>query len=749
MKRTKLFPIILSSILFSSCYSMFQSKIPMTPDLPRGSLQEMLVPLEEVTSLPATSQLFVSQFYNNKIEVAWKEVPGAESYRLERYISTDGTIPTEDSEFEVIRASRSNPIASSSVFGTHYTDYVVTDPKFNSEEYTYTYYYRVYAQSAKIKYDNNPCNSIQITKANPGRLFSACESVKASAGDYKDRVIIKWSHVTGADRYIIMRSTLSGAGGATKIKECLANTFEYTDIIEDNLRGKDLYYVVYAQNRDGELSVQSPIAMGYTAVDGAPSAVTEVKIVKGKGDSTDEIKITWKSTDSFKYRIYRSSSSDSSLSLLADLGEGTSEYTDKKSLRKNTLYYYQVMAYKYAEDGVTELKGPLSKTSPSDSVDPHDVCEAFLLSPPVNIAVLDFGNEHQLQFDIPVGGTGSKYNSEFAEAQGSIKDYTYKLTGCDTIDGYYEEITGVNGGVLSDSSTYIIHNETKKKFYKLITISNGKESAESEIVAPAPEAARNLAVTRAAKISGYCDNDAQANMNGVFPVQLTWDAPEGGADGGYHVYRSTRSDSGYRKITESPVTSLSYVDVNDSAKTGVYYYYKILSLNELKDGANYSLEAYGYGALTADQYMREYNKTIKSSLKKLTLMHKADDMKKLGVETAYGNISGQLYYDAGGESKNFTVVLNKGVIMTYSNYVDFYITNTTTPYFVINGNTNTKTNASKNGNMFGTVNCTGMYPGQLLYDNVQIKGGAAGGGYYVIIRDGFPSANVDYTVGNE
>ncbi len=368
---------------------MFQSKIPMTPDITKGSLQGMLVPLEDVTSLPATTQLFVSQNYSDKIEIAWKEVPGAESYRLERYISTDGTIPTEDSEFEVIRASLSNPVASSSVFGTHYTDYVVSNPTFNSEEYKYTYYYRVYAQNSKIKYDNNPCNSIQVTKNNAGRLFSACESVKASAVDFKDRVILKWSKVPGADRYIIMRSTLSGAGGATERKVCLANTFEYTDYIEDDVRGKDLFYVVYARIRDGEMSVQSPIAMGYTAVDGAPPVVTGVSIEKGKGDSTDEIKIKWNDTGSFKYRVYRSTSQDSSLTLLADLPEGTSEYSDKKTLRTNMFYYYQVMAYKLAEDLVTELKGPLSKSSPSDGVDPAEVCEGFLLSPPENIGVLD------------------------------------------------------------------------------------------------------------------------------------------------------------------------------------------------------------------------------------------------------------------------------------------------------------------------------------------------------------------------
>ena len=51
--------------------------------------------------------------------------------------------------------------------------------------------------------------------------------------------------------------------------------------------------------------------------------------------------------------------------------------------------------------------------------------------------------------------------------------------------------------------------------------------------------------------------------------------------------------------------------------------------------------------------------------------------------------------------------------------------------------------------MDGTVECRGMYPGSVVYDNVQIKGGAAGGGYYIIKRDGFGPENVNWTVGNE
>lgn len=57
--------------------------------------------------------------------------------------------------------------------------------------------------------------------------------------------------------------------------------------------------------------------------------------------------------------------------------------------------------------------------------------------------------------------------------------------------------------------------------------------------------------------------------------------------------------------------------------------------------------------------------------------------------------------------------------------------------------------------MHGTVNCSGMYPGQAVYDNLQIKGGAAGGGYYLVTTKDLSGsellsqAKVDWTVGEE
>jgi hypothetical protein len=52
--------------------------------------------------------------------------------------------------------------------------------------------------------------------------------------------------------------------------------------------------------------------------------------------------------------------------------------------------------------------------------------------------------------------------------------------------------------------------------------------------------------------------------------------------------------------------------------------------------------------------------------------------------------------------------------------------------------------------MDGTVTCSGMYPGKVIYDKIQIKSGKAGGGTYGIIRDGFDGqVEVDWKVGEE
>lgn len=69
-------------------------------------------------------------------------------------------------------------------------------------------------------------------------------------------------------------------------------------------------------------------------------------------------------------------------------------------------------------------------------------------------------------------------------------------------------------------------------------------------------------------------------------------------------------------------------------------------------------------------------------------------------------------------------------------------------YFTLNGNSNTTANMSSNGTMDGTMSCTGMYPGKIYYDRIDIKGGAAGGGTYGVEPDGGGRREIIYTILN-
>ncbi len=179
-------------------------------------------------------------------------------------------------------------------------------------------------------------------------------------------------------------------------------------------------------------------------------------------------------------------------------------------------------------------------------------------------------------------------------------------------------------------------------------------------------------------------------------------------------------------------------------------------LGQGKNANEQNEDTRGYGTLTREQWFREYNKTIMSSQNKkpggLTLMHN-DATGALGSETINGNCTGTCSYNAKMDG------LGARVTIYYNKYADFYINNDPSLgyYFLLTGNTNTSANMSANGNMYGknTAGVEGMYPGYAIYDNIQIKGGAASGGTYTVCtqdKNGnviLNEALISWTVGEE
>lgn len=229
-----------------------------------------------------------------------------------------------------------------------------------------------------------------------------------------------------------------------------------------------------------------------------------------------------------------------------------------------------------------------------------------------------------------------------------------------------------------------------------------------------------------------------ANAYGVYPVKLDWTASASAKYFG--IYRSTNADKDFILIKEIPSNSkkeLSYTDINPSAKPEIKYYYKVVSYN-VAGKADTPIEIssieQGWGALTHEAYFLVYDKTVKKSHSRLVLMNKKGNLNKLGKEQINGLKSGTLSYKTTIKISGFSGVVD----MDYVNYSDIGL-------LVFDGNMDTVANVHGIGTMSGQVKVTGMYPGSVWYDNVQIKNSTAGDGTYGVQPEGLSRKELDYT----
>ncbi len=743
----------LSAALLAGCSDMFQERVPMQQATNGATLSKMFEAKLEIEKLASPSQVFVTNGeYSNKIIVNWEKVQYARSYRLERAKATekntDGSwkIPDEGA-FEALPHS-------SFIVGTSFTDTIIDDTpanrlNYSNEAYNCAYFYRVLAENKIDKYEESdwfpnyyktdengdPVPPEQRDPEAKGILLTPPSGVKASCGKYTDAVEIKWEKAVGSiSSYKIFRSLNSDGSSGTQIAAVYGNQKSLKVEIDPANQGKEYYFTVVSIGASGNESVASPVALGYALKPGAPSQVSNVVVDKGRGETTTAgFTISWDAasggTSALTYKVYRYSSVDSSQKMIAkDLTDCS--HTDATNLKPNLFYYYQIQACCLDASSGEELRGAMSESG-DESDNP---AEAYLLSPPQSVAVKKIQgdiSQNSIVFSAAIGSQDCSYNSAATIKKADWKTYTYVVYGGDSAAGSFAQIAEFPSPAKSTEEGMYEEKVAAYKFYK-VSVKNGSvESETSAAIAPAPYAAKNLVVTKNAAISGLTNDDANANTNGVHAIKLYWQAPDGGADGGYNVYRSTKPNSGFKKINESPITETSYIYKDEQAKAGNYYYYRVLSLNSLGQGANYSDTQIGYGALTTYQYVREYIKTTLNSQKKLTLMHKSGNTAKLGTESAQGAISGSLSYDA-----HISGVSGR-VIMKYTNYADFYIMDDKNNgvYFLLDGNTNTSAGMDTNGTMDGTVTVQGMYPGSVVYDGIKIKGGSAGGGTYGVTRN--------------
>lgn len=726
---------VITGLLFlSSCAQFFQGKIAKGTDLPGSNLSDLVLGKTEGTKLYPPEKIDVSQALSpDSIFISWEKVSGASYYSIERA----EMIPSAAGSFDEPREEDFDTLCQF-VYGTSWTDKILKSPSYKSPEYGYRYYYRVSAENPGKKYEPS-----DFSEPEYGTLFAPVTEISATQGESDTSIVVTWGTTANASSYSVYRSTSSNGRNPSLLRNIPANRGVYTDEIDSDAQGTDFYYSVYAVNSSGYTAPISPIALGYSSVSGAPDRVKNVKVTKGRGDTTGSITIKWDAVDGddVKYSVYRTSSGDSTSTLLKDKLAVTT-YTDTdKNLLDNVYYYYQVLA-STVDDEEKILRGPMSKSSASD----ENPAEGFILSAPSSLSVVQDAEKGGciVTFPAPIGSADYQYEAKVPASN----NYSYRIYASESQSFETPTITTFDDLSPYEKDGYYSVPVDFANFYKVSTLYSDAEgnkiesNRQSPVAAPVPYPVKNLSVTRHDYFQDIKDGKVKANSNGVYPVKITWDAPDGGA-GGYYIYRSTSADAGFKKIDET--TKTEYVDSYDLAKPGIYYYYRVLSLNLLGQGVNYSEvneKSYGYGALTYEQYMREYNKTIKNSHKKLWRMSASSVTDKMGSDSAVGDISGTVKYNGG-----------MATTMKYDNYADFYIMNDKSlgVYFCCTGNSDTNISSitTQSGSMEGTMYCEGMYPGSVKYDKIKINGGGAAGGTYIITPDGFESGEVSWTVGEE
>ena len=745
MKKIAFLLIILCGLLNLSCYSWYEDKINMDTKTQKFSLWELMYKEPEITVLDAPKQLIVSKgMYNGSIKLHWDEVPYATSYRIERaVIETDLNgnavrIPDEG-DFEVLKKM---------VYSNNYTDLILANPKESNLEYQKKYYYRVSAENIKRGLESSEFTP--ISDESSGWLLPPPAQIEAAKGENEEYIESKWSPVQNASKYLIFRGEKENGLGMEQLDSVKGNVTSYNNHLSQNEKGVEFYYKVCAVLDTGSQSAFTGLAMGYSAKSGAPTPPSEIEVLKPMAESLTSLTVKWKAvtstTGTITYNIYRTSSEESIYTLVcSNIPGSTTSFEDKSIPKQKTYlkYYYYLQTVKKNSDGEV-LKSSFSKTGP-DSESP---AVGWLLSAPKNCEVADSDNNAEviIRWSPAVG-----YEDV---------NYFYNIYSSDTLDGDFS--INIKNRLSAAELTlgedgYYSTKVLREPFYKISTVRDTTnetlESPLSQTIAPSPQAPRNVVASKTGALDGL--EKYTPNTNGVYPVLITWEAPEGETPYAYYVYRSTKPDSSFRKISDNPVTGLSFVDENETARAGTPYYYKVVSLNMLIQGKNSNQQTndtLGYGALTRDQWFREYNKTVKKSQTKLTLMHKAST-DALGSESKSGDISGTVSYDAQMQG------LGARIKMHYANYAEFYILNNPAMgvYFILTGDTNTTANMSANGTMDGTNRAliSGMYPGYAKYDKLEIKGGGAGGGYYIVCtqdKNGntvLSEGNVSWTVGEE
>lgn len=138
-------------------------------------------------------------------------------------------------------------------------------------------------------------------------------------------------------------------------------------------------------------------------------------------------------------------------------------------------------------------------------------------------------------------------------------------------------------------------------------------------------------------------------------------------------------------------------------------------------------------ATAEEEYAVLFFTKLNQTQKRLDLMNREGTLEKLGTEEIKGLKSGTLTY------KTSIKGISGIVTLTYDNYSD-------ESGWVFNGEIIVKSNMAQNGSFDGKITVTGINPGTIYYDKVQMKAGKPASGTYGVELPGKKRTEVDFSL---
>jgi fibronectin type 3 domain-containing protein len=507
-----------------------------------------------------------------KLKFVWTEVTGAAKYEVWRSTSDEG---------------KYTKVAT--VTKPTYTDSKAAVGK--------EYYYKVKAVASNSAYNSEFSNILY------GCAIYPQPKLKVTLDSKTAKPSLSWGKVSGAKYYLVARRLADG-------EEYEGISVQKGTTFVDTQAEVDVAYVYVVQAWGEEEGLESYPSNEVTAA----AACAKPATPKASYNQNGKPIITWTAVDgAVGYKVYRSTSSSKSYTLVATVTEPT--YLDE-SVAAGKSYYYKVSTLgKNSESGqsayvkatgkcdiptLTVQTGSTgkpvltwNKITGAKKYEIHRSINGGAFKKLTTVTKLTYTDTKATEgaectYKVKALGSSSSYNGQFSEtgscyvtcaaptltvnvdtASGKPNLSWKKVTGAVSYaiyrsvnGGEYEQLTTVTTLTYKDTDT------SADNQYSYYVVSLGK----SEVFNSVPSSTKTVTVA-----VGQPKLTGTVNDNGK-PV-ITWAAVEDAVL--YKIYRSTSSSKSYKEIASG--AELSYTD--PSVAAGKTYYYKVVAVGANSESA--------------------------------------------------------------------------------------------------------------------------------------------------------------------